>query len=159
MRRLVVLLFALATFLVLPVLPATAQSERAVIEVSTVETPAGVAADGAILTSGTFALSVGGVVVETGIVEGRYYDRFTGVHGTRHFVNPTTGDTADTQLKVFVVDFDDTGVPIVVNYVFSENIVASSAGTGGHGRGVALLNAFPDGSFVLETNATYILSG
>jgi hypothetical protein len=156
MRRLAGLLLAVMTLVVLPVVPAAAQDDRVEAVVVAEETPVGMAADGAILTAGTYAVMFEGVTIETGTVEGRYYDRGTGVHGTRHFVDAATGSTADTEVKAFVVDVDDTGT--VVTYVFSEQIVASSEGVSGRGRGVAVTTLFADGSFLLETTSTVILS-
>jgi len=156
-RRLLALLFVLATVMVVPVVPAAAQDERVEVVVVAEEFPAGVSADGATLTAGTYALLFEGVVVDAGTVEGRYYDRGTGVHGTRHFVSDITGAFTDTEVKALIVDVDDSGDPVVVTYVFDELIVANSDGATGHGGGVAVLSGFADGSFVLATTSTAIL--
>lgn len=154
MRRLAALLFALMTLVVLPAVPAAAQERVEAVVVAT-ETPVGVAADGATLTAGTYALLFEGTVIETGTVEGRYYDRGTGVHGTRHFVNGATGDTADTEVKGRIVDIDDTGT--VITYLYEEEITAASEDVSGHGRGVAVVTLLDDGSFLLESSTTVIL--
>lgn len=158
MRRLIALLFALATIIVVPVVPAAAQVQRVEVEVIAEEFPAGFTADGATLTAGTYITLFEGIVVDTGTVEGRYYDRGTGVHGTRHFVSDVSGIASDTRVKAFIVDFDDTGDPVVVTYTFSEAVTATTGGIAGtHGRGVAVFSGFADGSFMLETTLSAIL--
>lgn len=157
MRRVLALVFVLATIVVLPAAPAAAQDERFEIVVVTEEYPAGITADGATLTIGSYVTFFEGIPIEFGTVEGRYYDRGTGVHGTRHFVDGITGATGDTEVKVLVTNVDDTGPNVIVDYIFEEEITAHSVGITGHGRGVAQLTAFPDGSFVLNTTLTAII--
>lgn len=154
MRRLLALLFALATLVVVPAVPAAAQDERIPLVVIAEEFPAGFAEDGATLTAGTYTSLVDGVVIDVGTVEGRYYDRGTGVHGTRHYVSDVNGVSSETQVKALIVDIDDSGDPVVVTYVFSEQIVASSAGFSGRVTGVAVFYGFADGEFVLRTSAS-----
>jgi hypothetical protein len=158
MKRFITLALALGLLMLAPLAPAAAQDERIQSVVIAQEASVGVAADGALLTTGTFELYVGGVVVETGTVDGRYYDRGdgTGVHGTRHFVDASTGNELDTQVKALVVDVDDTGT--VVTYVFQETIVSSGNGATGRGHGVGVVTLFDDGSFLLDTSADFIVA-
>ncbi len=54
-----------------------------------------------------------------------------------------------------IVDIDETGT--VLTYLYEEEITAASEDVSGHGRGVAVLTLFDDGSFLLETSTTVIL--
>ena len=127
-RRFLALLFVMATLLVVPAVPATAHEHRVEVTILTEEVAVGVSDDGATLTAGTYQTLFQGIVVATGTVYGTYYDRGSGVHGTRHFIEDVNGQETVTEVKPLIVDVDDSGDPVVITYEFTENIVAQSFG-------------------------------
>ena len=157
MRRLVALLFVMATPMVLPAVPATAHEHRVEVTVVTEEYAVGITDRGATITEGTYYTLFQGIVVATGVVYGEYHPRGSGVHGTRHFIEDVNGQETWTQVKPLVVGVDDSGEPVLISYEFTEDIVAQSAGTTGHGFGTAVLSLYADGSFVLNTTGYAIL--
>ena len=147
MRRILALLFVMATLMVMTAVPATAHDHRVELTIVTEEYPVGVTDRGATLTEGTYYTLFQGFVVATGTVHAEYHPRDGGVHGTRHFVEDGTGVETWTQVKPLVVGVDDSGEPVLISYEFTEDIVAQTAGATGHG----------DGSFVLNTTGYAIV--
>lgn len=154
MRRIFVLLAALALFVALPASAAVAQSDRVVVTVDVSESQVGVTADGSLVARGTYAVSFDGVVVESGVERSVYQVTDTTARGTRVY-RSSTGEVTVTQIKAVVVEADEENGIFV--YATTETVLSSTEGFTGHGVGTAVVTVHPDGSFSLESSTTLSL--
>jgi hypothetical protein len=155
MRRLSVILTALALFLVSPASAATAQDDRFVVSVYVSEAQIGVTEDGSLIARGTFEVAADGVILEAGVERSVYQVGETTARGTRVYRDAATGSVVVTLIKASLVEADEANGVFV--YETSETIISSTEGLRGHGVGTAVVTVQPDGSFTLESWTDVIL--
>lgn len=156
MRRLTVILTALALFLVLPASAATAQDERFVVSVYVTEAQIGVTANGSLIAKGAFEVAADGAILEAGVERSVYQVGETTARGTRVYRDAATGNVTKTLIKATLVEADEANGVFV--YETKETIISNSEGLAGHGVGTAVVTVQPDGSFTLESWTDFILN-
>ncbi len=156
MRRLTVILTALALFLVLPASAATAQDERFLVSVYVTEAQTSVTADGSLIAQGAFEVAADGAILEAGVERSVYQVAETTARGTRVYRDAATGNVTKTLIKATLVEADEANGVFV--YETKETIISNSEGLTGHGVGTAVVTVQPDGSFTLESWTNFILN-
>ncbi len=158
MRRIFVLIIALAMFLVVPMATASAQDDRFEATIRSSGMQVGVNDQGGAFAEATFEVIMGGAVVETGVVSTVTYPSADGavVRFFSTYVDDSTGNVVNTFGKTVLVAGDAaTGI---FRYIGTERILSSTTGVMGHARGYIDVTIYPDAPFEFEGEADWILN-